>query len=100
MSSEARVMQIPVQQQQGKRRGRRGADGKDKKTGLVLFCLGEREQKGQPLILNQEFESEGAAMVEALKRDVPYYRVEVWRPRPIVREGAVEIKKEPVTAEI
>jgi hypothetical protein len=100
MSSEARVMQIPVQQQQGKRRGRRGADRKDKNTGRVLFCLGEREQKGQPLILNQEFESEGAAMVEALKRDVPYYRVEVWRPRPIVREGAVEIKKEPVTVEI
>jgi hypothetical protein len=37
-------------------------------------------------------------MVESLKRDVPYYRVEVWRSRAIVKEGTVEIKKEPVSA--
>ena len=37
-------------------------------------------------------------MVESLKRDVPYYRVEVWRSRAIVKEGSVEIKKEAVSA--
>ena len=37
-------------------------------------------------------------MVESLKRDLPYYRVEVWRSRAIVKEGSVEIKKEAISA--
>ena len=101
MSSEARVMPMPpAGTPEKKRRGRSAGGEKGKAGSLVLFCLGERERDGQPLILREEFESEGAAMVEALKRDTPYYRVEVWRSRAVVKDSSVEIKKEPVTAEM
>jgi hypothetical protein len=66
----------------------------------VLFYLGERSQDSRDLVLGERFESEGLAMVEALKRDVPFYRVEVWKSRAVVKDGSVEIKKEPVTAEL
>ena len=65
----------------------------------MLYFLGAGgENDGQPLVLKEQFSNEGDAMVESLKRDVPYYRVEVWRSRAIVKEGSVEIKKEAVSA--
>jgi hypothetical protein len=101
MSSEAAgVTPMPAAgMTEGKRRGRRTAKAKEKGRALVLFYLGERERDGKPLILKEGFESEGAAMVEALKRAAPYYRVEVWQSRAVVKDGSVEIKKEPVTVE-
>jgi hypothetical protein len=83
-----------------RKRRRRGADEEKERNGaLVLYFLGAGgENDGQPLVLKEKFPNEGGAMVEALKRDVPYYRVEVWRPRAIVKEGSVEIKKEAVSA--
>jgi hypothetical protein len=57
-------------------------------------------EEGRELVLGERFETEGLAMVEALKRDVPFYRVEVWKSRAVVKDGTVEIKKEPVTAEV
>jgi hypothetical protein len=83
-----------------RKRRRRSIDGEREPSGsLVLYFLGAgRENDGQPLVLKEKFSNEGGAMVESLKRDVPYYRVEVWRSRAIVKEGSVEIKKERVSA--
>ena len=87
MSTEAaRVMPMPAGTAavgETKRRRKRGE--------------AERASDGS-LVLKEKFPNEGGAMVEALKRDVPYYRVEVWRSRAIVKEGSVEIKKEAVSA--
>lgn len=103
MSTEtARVMPMPdMAAPNGERkRRRRGAEAeKDRGGSLVLYFLGAgSENDGQPVVLKEQFSNEGGAMVESLKRDVPYYRVEVWRSRAIVKEGTVEIKKEPVSA--
>ena len=103
MSTEAaRVMPMPGATAPGgeRKRRRRGADREKEPNGsLVLYFLGAGgENDGQPLVLKEKFSKEGGAMVEALKRDVPYYRVEVWRSRAIVKEGSVEIKKEAVSA--
>jgi hypothetical protein len=82
-----------------KRRRKRGEAERAPDGSLVLYFLGAGgESDGQPLVLKEKFPNEGGAMVEALKRDVPYYRVEVWRSRAIVKEGSVEIKKEAVSA--
>ena len=81
------------------RRGRRPAGEGEQGSTQVLFFLGEKNSDGQGLILDQKFDSEGLAMVEALKRDVSFYRVEVWKSRAIVKDGAVEIKKEPAPAD-
>lgn len=83
-----------------RKRRRRGAEAeKDRGGSLVLYFLGAGSANdGQPVVLKEQFSNEGGAMVESLKRDVPYYRVEVWRSRAIVKEGTVEIKKEPVSA--
>jgi len=77
------------------RRGRRPAGEGEQGGTQVLFFLGEKSSDGPGLILDQKFDSEGLAMVEALKRDVPFYRVEVWKSRAIVKDGTVEIRKEP-----
>jgi hypothetical protein len=82
------------------RRGRRPAEQQQQSEVQVLFYLGERSQESRDLVLGERFETEGLAMVEALKRDVPFYRVEVWKSRAVVKDGTVEIKKEPVTAEV
>ncbi len=103
MSTEtARVMSMPgmVAPSGERKRRRRGAEAeRDRGGSLVLYFLGVgSENDGQPIVLKEQFSNEGGAMVESLKRDVPYYRVEVWRSRAIVKEGTVEIKKEPVSA--
>jgi len=102
MSTDAaRVMPMPAATAAGekKRRRKRGEAENAPDGSLVLYFLGAGgENDGQPLVLKEKFPNEGGAMVEALKRDVPYYRVEVWRSRAIVKEGSVEIKKEAVSA--
>jgi len=103
MSTEAaRVMPMPgtTAPSNERKRRRRGAEADKERNGsLVLYFLGAgSENEGQPIVLKEPFSNEGGAMVESLKRDVPYYRVEVWRSRAIVKEGTVEIKKEPVSA--
>ena len=103
MSTEAaRVMPMPAGTAavgETKRRRKRGEAERASDGSLVLYFLGAGgESDGQPLVLKEKFPNEGGAMVEALKRDVPYYRVEVWRSRAIVKEGSVEIKKEAVSA--
>ena len=86
---------IPAEE---KRRGRKPGSGKDKSGSRVLFYLGEGgDRDGHRLVLKEEYSSEGDAMVESLKRNAPYYRIEVWQARAIVREGTVEIKKEQVS---
>ena len=99
MSSEARVMPMPATiPAEEKRRGRKPGGGKDKSGSRVLFYLGEGgDRDGDRLVLKEEYSSEGDAMVESLKRNAPYYRIEVWQARAIVREGTVEIKKEQVS---
>ena len=97
-----RVMPMPGATAAGgeRKRRRRSTEGEKEQNGsLVLYFLGAGvENDGQPLVLKEKFSNEGGAMVESLKRDVPYYRVEVWRSRAIVKEGSVEIKKEAVSA--
>jgi hypothetical protein len=101
MSSEAvAVLDMPSEPAAKARRGRRPAEQKQQSDVQVLFYLGEGSQDSRDLVLGERFESEGLAMVEALKRDVPFYRVEVWKSRAVVKDGSVEIKKEPVTAEL
>jgi hypothetical protein len=101
MSAEAvAIFEMPGEPAAKTRRGRRRAEDKQQSEAQVLFYLGERSQEGRDLKLGERFETEGLAMVEALKRDVPFYRVEVWKSRAVVKEGSVEIKKEPVTAEV
>jgi hypothetical protein len=101
MSAEGvAVLEMPGEPVVKTRRGRRPAEDKQQSEAQVHFYLGERSQEGRDLKLGERFETEGLAMVEALKRDVPFYRVEVWKSRAVVKEGSVEIKKEPVTAEV
>jgi hypothetical protein len=99
MSSEARVMPMPAAiQDEKKRRGPKPGGAKDKSVSRVLFYLGDGgDPEGHRLVLKEEYSSEGDAMVESLKRNVPYYRIEVWQARAIVKEGTVEIKKEQVS---
>ena len=99
----ARVMPMPnattVAAGEKKRRRRKVDAVGDPGDSLVLYFLGATSQNdGEPILLKERFPNEGGAMVESLKRDVPYYRVEVWRSRAIVKEGSVEIKKEAVSA--
>ena len=99
----ARVMPIPnattITAGEKKRRRKRADADRDCGESLVLYCLGAANQNdSEPIVLKERFPNEGGAMVESLKRDVPYYRVEVWRSRAIVKEGSVEIKKEAVSA--
>ena len=104
MSTEtARVMPMPnattVAAGEKKRRRKRADSVGDPGDSLVLYFLGAPSQNdSEPIVLKERFSNEGGAMVESLKRDVPYYRVEVWRSRAIVKEGSVEIKKEAVSA--
>ena len=101
MSTEAVAMLEMSSEPAAKaRRGRRPAEQKQQTEVQVLFYLGERSEEGRELVLGERFETEGLAMVEALKRDVPFYRVEVWKSRAVVKDGTVEIKKEQVAAEL
>ena len=99
----ARVMPMPnattVAVGEKKRRRKRAEADADPGDSLVLYFLGAASRNdSEPIVLKERFPNEGGAMVESLKRDVPYYRVEVWRSRAIVKEGSVEIKKEAVSA--
>jgi hypothetical protein len=101
MSAEAvAVLEMPGEPAAKARRGRRTAEEKQQGEVQVHFYLAERAPEGRDLVLGERFETEGLAMVEALKRDVPFYRVEVWKSRAVVKDGSVEIRKEPVTADI
>jgi hypothetical protein len=33
-------------------------------------------------------------MIESLRRGAPYYRVEIWQARAVVKDGSVEVKKD------
>jgi hypothetical protein len=101
MSTEAvAVLEMPAVEAPKRKRGRRAAEEKAANGAQVLFYLAERTQGGHDLVLGEKFETEGHAIIESLKRDVPFYRVEIWKSRAMVKDGAVEIKKEPVSAEV
>ena len=101
MSAEtAAVLELPPQEPPKRRRGRRPVGETEQSDAQVLFYLAEKTPGGQELVLGERFETEGHAMVEALKRDVPFYRVEAWKSRAVVKDGSVEIKKQPVSAEV
>ena len=46
------------------------------------------------MVLKEECAGEGEAMIESLKRGAPYYRVEIWQARAVVKDGSVEVKKD------
>ena len=91
----ARVMPMPAVAEERKRPGRKPAEKRDKGGSRVLFCLGEGgTTAGDRLVLKEECAGEGEAMIESLKRGAPYYRVEIWQARAVVKDGSVEVKKD------
>jgi len=81
-----------------KRKGRKPAESKEKSNSMVLFYLGEAsEQNNGRIALKEKFGCEGDAMVESLKKGVPYYRIEVWQARAVVKDGAVEVRKDQIS---
>jgi len=84
-----------------RRRSRKPAEGKEKSNSMVLFYLGESgEQNNGRIALKEKFGCEGEAMVESLKKGVPYYRIEVWQARAVVKEGAVEVRKDQISVRV
>jgi hypothetical protein len=97
MNSEtsARVMPMPAAAEERKRPGRKSAESKEKGGSRVLFYLGDGgTTEGQRVVLKEACAGEGEAMIESLKRGAPYYRVEIWQARAIVKDGSVEVKKD------
>lgn len=73
---------------------RRRRNGDDSKARFFLPKAGSSLRSPE---LGQEFPSEGAALVEALKRDQPFYLVTVWRAVPQQNGGDPVITKQAVT---
>src|ERR1700744_1986315 len=96
MSVELATSPVPnPAEPEGKRRGRKRNDSKGDDP-LVLFFLAEANSGAAALVLKEKFESEGTAMVASLTRGKPYYRVEVWQSRAVVKDGHVTVEKQPV----
>ena len=96
MSAEAAILaSISPVETEGKRRGRKPSEGRDKEP-LTLFFLAESTSGSSALVLKEKFENEGHAIVASLTRGKPYYRVEVWQSRAIVKDGHVTVEKQPV----
>jgi hypothetical protein len=74
-----------------RRRRRNGDDLKGR------FFLPKAGSTIKSLELGQELPTEGAALVEALKRDQPFYVVTVWRAVPQQNGGDPVITKQAVT---
>ena len=36
-------------------------------------------------------------MIESLKKGVPYFRIEVWKARAVVKDGGVEVMKDQIS---
>jgi hypothetical protein len=101
MSSEAKLIPVPTQVAapvpERRRRGR-PAEAKEKSSGTALFYLGEAgEQISGRITLKEECASEGEAMVESLKKGVPYFRIEVWKARAVIKDGGVEVIKDQIS---
>jgi hypothetical protein len=97
MNSEAgaRVMPMPAATEEKKRPGRKPAESREKGGTRVLFYLGDGgTAEHQLVVLKEECAGEGEAMIESLKRGAPYYRVEIWQARAVVKDGSVEVKKD------
>ena len=96
MSAEAAIMPMPSPPEaEGKRRGRKPNETRDKDP-LALFFLAEANSGSGSLVLKEKFENEGHAIVASLTRGKPYYRVEVWQSRAVVKDGNVTVEKQPV----
>ena len=96
MNSEAATLTPPsAVETEGKRRGRKPSDPRDKDP-LTLFFLAEATSSNGALVLKEKFENEGHAIVASLTRGKPYYRVEIWQSKAIVKDGAVTVEKQPV----
>lgn len=87
------LIERPAKPATKSRRSRKAAEKEAQGGSQMLFFLGEKKDGG--LLLTERFDTEGLAMIESLKRDAPFYCVEVWKSRAVVKDdGAVEIKKE------
>jgi hypothetical protein len=96
MSAEVATAPMPSPPEtESKRRGRKRTDARDENP-LVLFFLAEATSGSGALVLKEKFENEGNAMVASLTRGKPYYRVEVWQSRAVVKDGHVTVEKQPV----
>lgn len=96
MSAEVASVPMPSPPEtESRRRGRRRNDTKDENP-LVLFFLAEANSSSGALVLKEKFENEGHALVASLTRGKPYYRVEVWQSRAVVKDGHVTVEKQPV----
>jgi hypothetical protein len=101
MSGEAKLIPLPTPEAPAapeKRRRGRPAESKEKNNAMVLFYLGEAsEEPSGRVTLKEECASEGEAMVESLKKGVPYFRIEVWKARAVVKDGGVEVTKDQIS---
>jgi hypothetical protein len=101
MSSEPKAMTVPTPEAATvpeKRRRGRPAESKEKNNAMVLFYLGEAsEDPSSRVTLKEECASEGDAMIESLKKGVPYFRIEVWKARAVVKDGGVEVMKDQIS---
>ena len=96
MSAEAATMPVPSPPEPvSKRRGRNPTESRDKDP-LALFFLAEANSGSGALVLKEKFENEGHAIVASLTRGKPYYRVEIWQSRAVVKDGNVTVQKQPV----
>ncbi len=96
MSAEAATVPTsPPPATESKRRGRKPSDTKDRNP-LAQFFLAEANSGSGALVLKEKFENEGHAIVASLTRGKPYYRVEVWQSRAVVKDGNVTVEKQPV----
>lgn len=100
MSAETAVMpKPPAARPEGRRRGRRSNDGRERAP-LVHFYVAEPGSDPSVLVLKEKFEDEGHAVVASLTRGKPYYRVEIWQSRAVVKDGDVTVEKQAVRDEV
>jgi hypothetical protein len=82
-------------------RSRRGSKRRSPETstakGPVRFFLSKTESNGTPL-LDEEFDSEGEAMIESLKTGRNYFVISEWKSAADLSKKVPQIRKECVTA--
>ena len=81
----------------GRRGGKRRAGQSSTPGGPVRFFLSKSESNGTPL-LDEEFQSEGEAMLESLKTGRSYFVISEWKSSADLSKKLPQIRRECVTA--
>jgi hypothetical protein len=70
--------------------------GEDSDNGFVRYFLGKAESNGGIPALDKEVNTEGEALVEALRQGVTFYAVQEFRVVPDLAGRKPQLTKEPV----